>query len=174
MSQGIQGVQIPTGDNGQFMSEWIRSLLSLGTLFISKQYIYHLCAIALFLSHSIAFSAFATPTKINGLFTIIGLHNKQIQILKCININYLVLSLLSPVLTSDTRTINKHKTVWEQEACVLVRKSLTQAGIIWMQSFDILVFMLTLFIYVKTILTVKYILSFLYTCLCLHYAYSYA
>ena len=111
MSQAIHGMPIPTGGNRQFISEWIKSLLSLGTLFISKQYIYHLCAIALFLSHSIAFSAFATPTKINGLFTIISLHNKQIQILKCININYLVLSLLSPVLTSDTSTINKHNTV---------------------------------------------------------------
>ena len=154
MSQAIQGVPIPTGGNGQFISEWIKSLLSLGTLFILKQYTYHLCAIALFLSHSIAFSAFATPTKINGLFTIISLHNKQIQILKCINMNYLVLSLLSPVLTSDTSTINKHKTVWEQEACVLVRTGLTQRGIIWAQSFDILVFMLTLFTYVEVILTV--------------------
>lgn len=152
----------------------IKSLLSLGTLFISKQYIYHLCAIALFLSHSIAFSAFATPTKIEGLFTIISLHNKQIQILQCISINYLMLSLLSPVLTSDTSTINKHKIVWEQEACVLVRTGLAQTGIIWAQSFDILVFMLTSFIYVKAILTVKYILSFSCTCLCLHYAYSYA
>lgn len=123
MSQAMQGVPIPTGGNGQFISEWIKSLLSLGTLFILKQYTYHLCAIALFLSHSIAFSTFATPTKINGLFTIISLHNKQIQILKCINMNYLVLSLLSPVLTSDTSTINKHKTVWEQEACVLVRRA---------------------------------------------------
>lgn len=176
MSQAIQGVQIPTSGNGQFMSEWIRSLLSLGTLFISKQYIYHLCAIALFLSHSIAFSAFATPTKINGLFTNISLHIKQIQILKCINMNYLVLPLLSPVLTSDTSTFNKHKTVWEQEACVLVRTALTQRGIIWAQSFDILVFMLTLFTYVEVILIVKYILSFLCTCLCLRlrYAYSYA
>ena len=86
MSQAIQGMQILTGGNGQFMSEWIRSLLSLGTLFISKQYIYHLCAIALFVSHSIAFSAFATPTKINGLFTIISLHIKQIQILKIVSI----------------------------------------------------------------------------------------
>lgn len=111
MSQAMQGVPIPTGGNGQFISEWIKSLLSLGTHFRLKQYTYHLCAIALFLSHSIAFSAFATPTKINGLFTIISLHNKQIQILKCINMNYLVLSLLSPVLTSDTSTINKHKTV---------------------------------------------------------------
>ena len=79
MSQAIQGVPIPTGGNGQFISEWIKSLLSLGTLFILKQYTYHLCAIALFLSHSIAFSAFATPTKINGLFTIISLHIKQIH-----------------------------------------------------------------------------------------------
>ena len=97
MSQAIQGVPIPTGGNGQFISEWIKSLLSLGTLFMLKQYTYHLCAIALFLSHSIAFSAFATPTKINGLFTIISPHNKQIQILKCINMNYLVLSLFTYV-----------------------------------------------------------------------------
>ena len=79
MSQAMQGVPIPTGGNGQFISEWIKSHLSLGTLFILKQYTYHLCAIALFLSHSIAFSAFATPTKSNGLFTIINLHIKQIQ-----------------------------------------------------------------------------------------------
>ena len=147
MSQAMQGVPIPTGGNGQFISEWIKSLLSLGTLFILKQYTYHLCAIALFLSHSIAFSAFATPTKINVLFTIISLpvYNKQIQKLKCININYLVLSLSSPVLTSDTSIINKHKTVWEQEDCVLVRTGFAQTGIIWAQSFDILVFMLPLF-----------------------------